>query len=118
MLGPEATVALMAVHDRFMEKVGKHLSTRIQDQGRDRLILTDIRVLIEDLGLLPEGEIMNDFKLYGHLMDLMDPEDWRSLVPMPTFDGQGGRTLTEDPWNKYVDKKSGSKRKRSGRRQE
>jgi hypothetical protein len=112
-LNKDAQSALMDVSQRFMQKVLKRLSRRLEGQNRTTLCLNDIKELMGEFGWLPE-EDPNDVKFNLMLMQYLNPEEQRLLVPMSKLDGKpGSTTLPADIWTKVPKER---RRKRSSRR--
>merc|ERR1719510_2923535 len=88
----------------------------------DTFCLADIKLLLQQFGFVP-GRDPKNMHLNYMLRELMDPEDYRLLVPMAPWNGiRGATTLQKDIWekmpksrkrpNKIIRKKKRSPKKR------
>ncbi len=111
-LKKDAESALMEISERFVQKVKKRLQRRLEEQNRTVLCPADIKAIMDDFGWLPEQD-PNDVKFHLMLMEYLEPEKQRAVIPMAKLGGGPGETtVPRDFWTKIPKEK---RKRRRGR---
>ena len=88
--------------DAFQKFTKLMIKKLLENGATKKLYLGDIRKVMRQFGFIPKNDFKN-MELYSMLRRLMDPEDYRLIMPMSTFNGiRGSTTLPKDIWGKQA----------------
>ena len=98
--------------DAFQKFTKLMIKKLLENGATKKVYLGDIRKVMRQFGFIPKNDFKN-MELYSMLRRLMDPEDYRLIMPMSTFNGiRGSTTLPKDIWGKQAkSRKKESRRK-------